>query len=254
MTSYKFSVMVVEDEALIAKNIVNNINRASEHFHVIATASDGAQALELMESRIPDLVFTDIKMPVMDGLELLKEIDRMYPQIKTIVLSGYNEFEYAKTAIACKSSNYLLKPVNFEELKKALREIHQQLIAEMGELVGFEQISNMPIEEVVSSVKEYIDKNYTKPIDFTMIARNLGFSLAYLSKSFTKHVGESPTRYLINIRIMEAKKLLKTTDMTIKQISDTLGYADQFCFSKSFKTNTGLSPNKYRLNHSENLE
>lgn len=249
MTSFKFTVLVVEDESLIARNITNNINRVSDDFHVIATSSDGEQALELIETHTPDIVITDIKMPVMDGLELLKIINAKYPQIKTVILSGFNEFEYAKTAIANNASDYLLKPINFEELKKTLAALQQQLVAERGTLSAFEQMSNTSIEEIVGSLKQYINKNYAEAVDLNIIAKNLGFSLAYLSKSFTKHVGESPSRYLINTRIREAKKLLLTTDMTIKQISDSLGYTDQFCFSKSFKANTDISPNMFRSTH-----
>jgi len=173
-------------------------------------------------------------------------LNNQYPQIRTIIISGYGEFEYAKSAITYNASGYLLKPINLDELKKVLSFIQQELNADRGKLSGFSDMQALTIEEIVNSVKEYIDKNYKQNIDFTLIARNLGFSLAYLSKSFSKITGQSPSRYQIASRMREAKKLLKTTNLPIAQISDIIGYVDQFTFSKSFKNETGVSPIKFR--------
>lgn len=240
------SIIVVEDEKLIAKNIVRNIERASDVFNVVATAYDGETALELFETYLPDVIFTDIKMPVMDGLELIKKINKRYPQVKIVVLSGYSEFEYAKTAMSYNVKHYLLKPINIDELRKTLADLHQLLLAERGELVGFQDISSKSTEEIVNCVKEFIDSNYSKTIHFSAIARNVGFSQSYLSKAFTNYFGEPPSRYLTNLRMRKAKQLLKTTHLSVKQISDSLGYVDQCYFSKVFKNKVGISPVQYR--------
>ena len=111
-----YKVLVVEDEALIRRNIVKKIQGLNLGFNVIGSTSDGKSALNLIETELPQLVITDIQMPIMDGLELVKALYFTYPNIKVIILSGFHEFEFARQAIQYGVNDYLLKPVVIEEL------------------------------------------------------------------------------------------------------------------------------------------
>lgn len=91
-----YKIIVVEDEILLQENLIKKINQAAMGFQVVAAAEDGETALNLIEKHLPDLVITDIKMPIMDGLELSKELHTFYPSVNVLILSGYNEFELAQ--------------------------------------------------------------------------------------------------------------------------------------------------------------
>ena len=87
---------------------------------MVAQAADGVSALALQEQYLPEIIITDIRLPGMDGLELIYQVQQKYPATKFIVISGYSDFEYAKRAIQLQVSDYLLKPVKEEELCKSL--------------------------------------------------------------------------------------------------------------------------------------
>ena len=94
-----YTVIVAEDEELLLNNLVHKIEKADPDFQVIGTAQTGAQALSLVEQMSPDVVFTDIKMPVMDGITLLTRIRDQFPFTKFVITSGFSDFEYAKKAL-----------------------------------------------------------------------------------------------------------------------------------------------------------
>ena len=123
-------VFLVEDEAIIRHGIRDNIDWASHGFEFAGEAGDGEYAYPLILKAQPDILVTDIKMPFMDGLELSRLVKKTLPRTRIIVLSGYNEFEYAKEAIKIGISDYLLKPVSSEglidALKKAADEIREE--------------------------------------------------------------------------------------------------------------------------------
>ncbi|PYI53082.1 response regulator transcription factor [Paenibacillus flagellatus] len=122
-----FKVMIVDDEPHIRKGLRTIIPWESFGFVVTAEAEDGAEALERAESHVPDVVITDIRMPRMDGIELSKELKSRFPDIKVLILSGYNEFAYAKEAMKYGVADYLLKPVDPEELGPILSDTYDRL-------------------------------------------------------------------------------------------------------------------------------
>ena len=116
----KYGVIVAEDELLLQKNLIKKINESPTDFQVAGAAQTGIQALELIESEAPFLLITDIRMPVMDGLELIQRAREINPDLDSIIVSGYSEFEYAQTAIHLQVREYLLKPVDKALLEKTL--------------------------------------------------------------------------------------------------------------------------------------
>jgi YesN/AraC family two-component response regulator len=243
---YKFTVVVVEDEELILNNVVKKIHEADLGFMVTGIATDGKSALELIEREPPDVILTDIRMPVMDGLAFLKAIASRFPYIKKIVISGHDDFAYAQQAIKYDVTDYLLKPLKMDELKAALTRIEIMLGAEKNIL----QQNKLAIscnaytaEEIVKKVELYIRENYSSDINFDKIAQEYNFSSSYLSKIFTKYFGANPSKYLILLRINKAKHLLLSEkELSVKEVGERVGYPDQFYFSRIFKNVTGVSP------------
>lgn len=129
-------VFLVEDEAIIRHGIRDNIDWASHGFEFAGEAGDGEYAYPLILKAQPDILVTDIKMPFMDGLELSRLVKKALPRTRIIVLSGYNEFEYAKEAIKIGISDYLLKPVSSAGLIDALKR-RRTRYGKNGKIRGF---------------------------------------------------------------------------------------------------------------------
>ena len=114
-------IFLVEDELIIRNGIKNSIDWEKEGYEFVGEASDGELAYPLIKKTKPDILITDIKMPFMDGLQLSELIKKELPGIKIMILSGYNEFEYAQKAISIGVTDYLLKPVNAEQLMEGIK-------------------------------------------------------------------------------------------------------------------------------------
>ena len=124
-----YKMMIVDDEFEIREGL-NSFYWERFQFQVIGLAANGKQALDLLQRTDVDVVLTDIKMPVMDGIELSRAINIHYPHIKIVILSGYKEFSYARDALQAGVSEYLLKPVELKHLSESMMKLKQQLDAE----------------------------------------------------------------------------------------------------------------------------
>ena len=125
-------VFLVEDEIIMREGIRNNIDWKKEGFEFVGEASDGELAYPLIQDSKPDILITDIRMPFMDGLELSRRVKQEMPDIKIIVLSGYDEFEYAREGIRIGISEYLLKPIDGNKLLEADTSVAQLIRSERG--------------------------------------------------------------------------------------------------------------------------
>ncbi|MEZ0537482.1 response regulator [Caldicellulosiruptoraceae bacterium PP1] len=133
----KYRCVVVEDEELIRRSIVRKINDLNCGFEVIGVAFDGKEALKLIEDKLPHLVITDIRMPVMGELELAEKIYYNYPSVKVVIISGYNEFEYAKQAIKYEVKEYLQKPITNDQLFITLTRIKMKFDSEIADIAKY---------------------------------------------------------------------------------------------------------------------
>ena len=121
------SIVLADDESIQRDTLSTIIQRYVSAD--IRLCSNGQDALSLIEEELPDLLITDIRMPMMDGMELIKEISSRYPSLKIVLISAYSEFSYAKTAITCGVSEYLLKPFRQEEIRKLLEKLDAEISA-----------------------------------------------------------------------------------------------------------------------------
>ena len=126
-----YSIILVDDEEEVRKSIIKQIDWESAGFKVVGDAENGEDALEKIEVLEPDVVLTDIRMPYMDGLTLAERVRQKYPSMKIVIFSGYDDFEYAKQAIKLNVTEYILKPVNVEELTAILQKIKANLDQEI---------------------------------------------------------------------------------------------------------------------------
>ncbi len=121
MSLYK--ILLVDDEEEIRKGIIKKIKWEELGFCVIGEAENGVEALDIIDKTVPDIVFTDIRMPFMDGIKLAENIKYRFPTTKVIILSGFDDFEYAQVAIKLGVMRYILKPINSIEMNEILKEL-----------------------------------------------------------------------------------------------------------------------------------
>lgn len=245
-----FHILLVDDEYYLRQSLKRRIDELDNGFVVSKEAANGAEALEILRSENIQVVISDIRMPEMDGLELAQRIRELYPDIRVIILTGYADFAYAQEALRQGVADYLLKPVNSEDLESVLSRIRLQL-EKIYRLPDDDSLSRHSAEESVQLAISYMQEHYTEDVDIGLLAESLGFTSAYLTKLFNRHVKVSPLKYLTELRIREAKRLLSDTDYSIGKVGELVGYPDQFHFSKTFRKATGVNPSAYRKEKQE---
>lgn len=163
MSLYK--IMIVDDEAEVRQAIARKIDWRAVGFEIVADAENGRDALEKAETLDLDVVLTDIKMPFMDGLELGAELSRRKPNLKLIVFSGFDEFEYAKEAIKLNVVEYVLKPVNAAELTAILDRVRKVLDEEIEQRRNISQLTQAYQESLPLLREKFLQDLMRGPMD-----------------------------------------------------------------------------------------
>ena len=171
-----YKVLLVDDEEEVREAIRKRINWEEIGFTVVGTAENGEEALELAENCEPDVVMTDIQMPFMDGITLLKKLKERIPDLRSVIFSGYDDFEYAKEAIRLEAEEYILKPVDADELRNIFVRIRQRLDEQIEQRRNVEQLSKY-YEESRPMMKEQL-------IIGLLEGRELQFDLERYQKDF----------------------------------------------------------------------
>ena len=138
----KYKVLLVDDEEEAIEAIRLKLEWETLGFEVIGSANNGVKALELVERLQPDVVITDIKMPYMDGLELARALNEDYQNIHIIIFTGFDEFEYAKEAVHLEIEEYMLKPINSQELSECLKRLKKTLDNEREEKLNVKKLEH----------------------------------------------------------------------------------------------------------------
>ena len=237
-----YSVYIADDEMWVIVGLKKRIEKTGLPFQVVGEANNGVMALEEIEKKKPDILFTDIRMPGYNGLELLEFLRKKELDTKVVLISGYAEFEYAQSAIRNGAYDYLLKPIDQDKLQTVLERILGDGSTESGNVQ--ELVAPSTIRKIMDEIKEH----YTENITLTGLAEKYSISVSYLSELLKEHLQLSFSEYISSKRIQKAKELLADDSLSIEQIAEQTGYNDYFYFTKVFKKNTGISPSKYRKN------
>ena len=234
-------VYVVDDEQLICESIGVLLKRIDPNAKVREFLNAQAVIAE-MEHDHPDIIISDIRMPDMDGLTLLRLINERWSDVEVIFLTGYPQFEYAQQAIRYGASDYLLKPTRFQELESAVK----RAIAKhrnTAESTAPEQ----DITEAVRQAKMYIRAHYAEDLTLKRMGEVYSVHPAYFSEQFARVNGKTFVEYLTEVRIRQARILLaERKSMPITEVAMNVGYTDSGYFSTVFKKVNGISPSEYR--------
>lgn len=239
-------IVIVEDEFRIRQGLGNLINKVDMGCRVIGEAENGYEGIKMIRDLEPDIVITDIRMPKIDGLEMIEKIKEMGIDCVFVILSGYADFEYARTGIRLGVKEYLLKPATISDVKELLKKLTCR---------EEEQAEDARMQEYSSAVKEMvsvIEENYGMRLGLDSFADKFRLTPEYLSNLFAKETGMTFSNYLKKIRMEKAKELILNTDMKIYEVACSVGYPDQKYFSKVFKEYTGVSAKQYAIDERKN--
>ncbi|MBO1265186.1 MAG: response regulator [Clostridia bacterium] len=245
-------VLVVEDEKMIRKGIIMTTDWQSLGCQVVGEASNAQEALKLVEEKSPEIILTDIRMKGMSGIEMIEAL-KSKEDIHFIIISGYSDFEYARSALRLGVTDYLLKPFRDEELekvlKKVVREIHESG-TDKEELVldfftEYRLRDDAQPNRYVAQCVKCIEENYMKEMTCAKTAEELGISESYLAKLFKRETGYTYVDYLTHYRMKKAIEIMEEDHPKIYELAYLVGYNDAHYFSNIFKKVTGKSPSSY---------
>ena len=239
-----FRVVIVEDEELVRRGIVTVVNWASVGCEVVGEAASGAEGVEVIRSSHPDIVVTDIRMPGMDGLEMMRRLREEGCRARFILLTAYSDFSYAQTAVKLGAADYLLKPFHDGELEAAVARILEKGRARAD--TGLEAATRSK-NRYVAEAAQFMASHLNDPdMSVGAVARQLGLSEGHLSHLFKKETGCTVSSSLTACRMEKAKELLSDCRSRVYEVAERVGYRDIAHFSSSFKKAVGVSPSEYQ--------
>lgn len=248
-------VLLVEDEDMIRKGLAYTFNWAVQDCILIGEAKNGRDGLEKIQSLQPDIVITDISMPIMNGIEMIQNAQKDY-RFASIIISGYEEFHLAQKAITLGVTDYLLKPLDHSELivaiqncKKRLKEIRiaETIETDQPTVSVLPQLSQTS-STVVSAALLFIQNNFKEKFGIQDMADALDVSYATLSNRFKEETRCTINDYLNRYRIQKSIELMMKGEETIYIIANEVGFQDYKYFISVFKKYVNHTPSTFIQN------
>ncbi len=264
-----YKVVIIDDEPIIVEGLGKSVDWNQFGCAVAGMAGSGEEGIRLIREVKPDIIFTDIRMPCMDGLTMIAAIRSEFPGTQIAILTGYRDFDYAQRAIRLGITRFLLKPSKMNEIREALSVMTERL-KERGEKGmdspeewGSERKEGAPQEPVeeedekertenaagsflVKNAVSYIEEHCSDKLKLSDVADQVYVSQWHLSKLLNRYLGQNFSEILNGIRIEKAKEMLKDPALRIGDIAEKVGFSDMAHFSRVFKKVVGISANEYR--------
>lgn len=222
---------------------------------------NGLEAMEVLKEKKIDILVSDIRMPGISGLELAEYIQKYAMDTAVVLLTGFSDFEYARTALRNGVEDYLLKPIRPKNILETIsrvkdnlekRRYQKNLVKQYETAVSSpdyqEQITwhFKGLQDQAMEILKDMAQNYSEGISLNSLAEKYHFSVGYLSRMIKKETGYSFSEILNSIRLTAAVELLADETIKISHIGDCVGFSDQKYFSQVFKKTFGISPGEYR--------
>lgn len=239
----KLRVLLVDDEIMIREGFKRLFDWEAHDCEVIGEAADGMEALNQIDVLNPDIVIMDINIPIMNGLKVIKLSRMKHPEIAFVIVSGYDDFSYCREALRLQITDYILKPVNYDEFGKCIDNLKislfQQRISEEKEL-------KRQASRTILGITRYLQKNLSQEISLSILSEEFKLNPQYIGQLFKSEIGVGFLTYLTNIRLENAKKLLASTSFSVAEVAEQCGYSDYRVFTKVFKKTEGITPSQFR--------
>jgi len=240
------NVLIADDERYVCESLIKALDWESMGFRKPFSAINGKEAAEIIKHNSINLVISDVRMPVMDGIQLARYINRFYSKINMIFISAYDDFEYARQAIDYGVKSYLLKPVEKDMLEKTVKRVMNLQDDPSNEKVSCLFDSEDVNAILIRKVQRYIMDNFNKKISLEEVAEHMYISPQNLCKKFKRITGVQFVDYVSNVKIKKAKSILMNSNVRVKDIAVQLGFNDYTYFCKVFKKSENMSPLQFR--------
>ena len=237
----KLRVLLVDDEVMIREGFKRLFDWEAHGCEVIGEAADGMEALAKLDALNPDIAVMDINIPIMNGLKVIQMSRLKHPDTAFIIVSGYDDFSYCREALRLQITDYILKPVNYEEFGICIDNLKISLFQR-----EISENENPEEERAIYGITRFVQEHSAEDISLSVLSDEFHLNPQYISQLFKNEIGVNFLSYLTNIRMEQAKKLLLTTSLSITEISERSGYKDYRVFTKVFKKSEGITPSQYR--------
>ncbi|WP_261305430.1 response regulator transcription factor [Paenibacillus andongensis] len=244
----KTKLLIVDDEWIIADSLSSMEEWDERHIEVVGIAHNGYDAIRYLEAEPIGLVISDIRMPDMDGLQLLQYIYEEMSNTQVILISGYEDFTYARTALKYGAKGYILKPIDTDELLETVDRLLGSRNPETGADIEAVQ-PELPLtyhKEIVRKAMRYIQDHLHTPLSLSDVAETIHLTAHYFGQIFKSESGLLFNSYLTHVRMEKACELLKNSGLKIYEICEQVGYVDPKYFAKVFQKQFGMTPNEFR--------
>lgn len=238
-----YRLLLVDDEILTAELLAESFNWESAGFTLVKILSSAEAAIQYITEHQVDALITDIKMPLVSGLELAKFCYENFPGIGVILYTAYRDFEYAQQGIKYNVVDYLLKPVHDEDLAASLNKLHRHLTNQQRTM---ERPSAYSYNMITQAAIAFIKAHYSEPITIEDVARHVLMSPKYFGAYFKKSTGKNFIDFLREVRLSAAAELLKDDTLTVSVIAERVGYKSATHFYNFFQNVYGQTPAQYR--------
>jgi len=233
-----YKTLVVEDNAVFRYAVRTIVDWASCGFELAAEAVNGKHALTLMEARRFDFILTDVSMPEMNGIDLLRTVKRDSPDTVFVMLSSYDDFRFVKDSMKIGAEDYLLKhDLEPEGMRRMLEQVKQVLDKQREDRRVQAEGRRKEIRQAIA----YIQAHYAEDISTAELAQRLGFSANYMSNLFRSETGYRIKEFVNRERVAQARRLLKETNLKVYEVAERVGFQDSSYFCKVFKEITGTT-------------
>ena len=239
----KLRVLLVDDEVMIREGFKQLFDWQAHDCEVVGEACDGMEALTQIDTLRPDIVIMDINIPIMNGLKVIQLSRIKHPNTAFVIVSGYDDFSYCREALRLQITDYILKPVNYEEFGTCIDNLKISLFEQR---VSAEDSPEKQEERTISGITRYLQEHLAEEMSLSVLAEEFHLNPQYISQLFKNEIGVNFLSYLTNIRMEKAKKLLLSTSLSVAEVAEQSGYGDYRVFTKVFKKNEGITPSQYR--------
>lgn len=258
-------LLIADDERMEREALADIVMRRFEHEVTVEMAENGRKAADTAVLWEADLILMDIEMPGMNGLDAARAVLEQRPECKVIFITAYSLFQYAHEAVHLGACDYLLKPVDPDELEASIRRAIRQIETERklealapvqpepeaptapeAPAPAHPESENQQTALVMAHVRRYLEDNYMFDISLDSVGEILHISPAYLSAQFKKYQKMNFLDCLTELRINAAKELLADPFRSAAEVASMVGYEDASYFARAFKKRTGMTPTQYR--------
>ncbi|WP_258881780.1 response regulator [Paenibacillus sp. sptzw28] len=238
-------MLLIEDERWVRVVVREVLRQTGLPFEIVQECTNGLEALDWLKKHEAQLILADVKMPVMDGISFVEQLCRLDDRPSVIFISGHDDFQAARKAMRFGVVDYLLKPVEVEDMTECLvrwmdKYMKRTAPTEASFSAGIDQPST------IEQVMQIIHESRARDISLTEVAAKVHMNPSYLSQYFKQQTGSRFVDYVVALRMEEAKMLVVRTSLRISEIAERLGYNDIAYFSNTFKKMTGKTPLEFR--------